>query len=218
MILPGESPREIATPERVWQLLRPWLRPDQGKIWRAPTYRFHALVAENWRNGNGFLAGDAAHQTPPFLAQGLNQGIRDAANLAWKLSAALQGAPERLLDSYEAERRPNVREVIAITKMLGREICERDAAAAEESNRRLRADFENGNGIKMRQDLLPPLKIFCATPTERATRDPAKASRFHSHGFSRQGEGSGSTTSLAPGFALFSLEILPPKTKNRTRA
>ena len=62
------------------------------------------------------------------------------------------------------------------------------------------------------------LKIFCATLTERATRDPAKASRFHSHGFSRQGEGSGSTTSLAPGFALFSLEILPPKTKNRTRA
>ena len=171
MILPGESPREIATPERVWQLLRPWLRPDQGKIWRAPTYRFHALVAENWRNGNGFLAGDAAHQTPPFLAQGLNQGIRDAANLAWKLSAALQGAPERLLDSYEAERRPNVREVIAITKMLGREICERDAAAAEESNRRLRADFENGNGIKMRQDLLPPLKnLLCDADRTRDTR------------------------------------------------
>jgi 3-(3-hydroxy-phenyl)propionate hydroxylase len=171
MILPGESPREIATPERVWQLLRPWLRPDQGKIWRAATYRFHALVAENWRNGNGFLAGDAAHQTPPFLAQGLNQGIRDAANLAWKLSAALQGAPERLLDSYEAERRPNVREVIAITKMLGREICERDAAAAEERNRRLRADFENGNGIRVRQDLLPPLKnLLCDADRTRDTR------------------------------------------------
>ena len=162
MILPGELPSEIARPERVWQLLRPWLRPDQGQIWRSAAYRFHALVAENWRNGNGFLAGDAAHQTPPFLAQGLNQGIRDAANLAWKLSAALQGAPDGLLDSYEAERRPNVREVIAITKMLGREICERDAAAAEERNRRLRDDFESGKGIRVRQDLLPPLKnLLC---------------------------------------------------------
>ena len=171
MILPGESPREIVKPERVWQLLRPWLRPDQGKIWRAATYRFHALVAENWRNGNGFLAGDAAHQTPPFLAQGLNQGIRDAANLAWKLSAVLLGAPDRLLDSYEAERRPNVREVIAITKMLGREICERDPAKAEERNRRLRADFENGKSIMVRQDLLPPLKnLLCDADRARDSR------------------------------------------------
>jgi 3-(3-hydroxy-phenyl)propionate hydroxylase len=171
MILPGESPHEIAKPENVWQMLRPWLRPDQGKIWRSATYRFHALVAENWRNGNGFLAGDAAHQTPPFLAQGLNQGIRDAANLAWKLSAALQGAPDRLLDSYEAERRPNVREVIAITKMLGREICQRDAAAAEERDRRLRADFESGKGVRVRQDLLPPLKnLLCDADRMRDAR------------------------------------------------
>ena len=81
------------------------------------------------------------------------------------------GAPERLLDSYEAERRPNVREVIAITKMLGREICERDVAAAEERNRRLRADFENGNGIRVRQDLLPPLRnLLCDADRTRDTR------------------------------------------------
>ena len=171
MILPGESPHEIAKPESVWQMLRPWLRPDQGQIWRSATYRFHALVAENWRNGNGFLAGDAAHQTPPFLAQGLNQGIRDAANLAWKLSAALHGAPDRLLDSYEAERRPNVREVIAITKTLGGEICERDATAAEERNRRLRADFESGKGIRVRQDLLPSLRnLLCDADRTRDAR------------------------------------------------
>jgi 3-(3-hydroxy-phenyl)propionate hydroxylase len=60
MILPGESPGEIATPNSVWQLLRPFLRPDQGKNWRAATYRFYALIPENWRNGNGSLAGDAA--------------------------------------------------------------------------------------------------------------------------------------------------------------
>jgi 3-(3-hydroxy-phenyl)propionate hydroxylase len=170
MLLPGESPDEISNPATVWELLRPWVRPDQAKIWRAATYRFHALVAEDWRNGNAFLAGDAAHQTPPFLAQGLNQGVRDVTNLAWKLSAALRGAPERLLNSYEAERRPNVREVIAITKMLGREICERDPAAAEERNRRLRADFESGKGIRMRQDLLPPIRNFLSEADDR--REP----------------------------------------------
>jgi 3-(3-hydroxy-phenyl)propionate hydroxylase len=83
----------------------------------------------------------------------------------------MQGAPDRLLDSYEAERRPNVREVIAITKMLGREICQRDAAAAEERNRRLRADFESGKGITVRQDLLPPLRnLLCHVDRTRDAR------------------------------------------------
>jgi 3-(3-hydroxy-phenyl)propionate hydroxylase len=158
MLLPGEAPQEMTRPEKVWELLRPWLTPDQAKIWRAATYWFHALVAEPWRRGKAFLAGDAAHQTPPFLAQGLNQGLRDAVNLTWKLSAVLGGAPEALLDSYEAERRPSVREVISITKALGREICERDPAAAETRNQRLRAEFEAGRGVRVRQDLLPPLR------------------------------------------------------------
>ncbi len=156
MLLPGEKPEELTRPERIWELLSRWLRPNQAKIWRAATYRFHAIVAEDWQSGNAFLAGDAAHQTPPFLAQGVNQGIRDVANLAWKLSAVLGGAPRNLLRSYQAERRPNVREVIALTKMLGREICERDPAAADARSRRLRAEFDSGKGIKVRQDLLPP--------------------------------------------------------------
>ena len=63
----------------------------------------------------------------------------------------------------------------------------------------------------------PLLKIFCATPTERTTRAPAKASCFRSHGLPRQREGSGSTTSLALGFALFSLATLPPEPKYRAR-
>jgi 3-(3-hydroxy-phenyl)propionate hydroxylase len=158
MLLPGETPQEIAQPDNVWKLLRPWLAPAQARIWRAATYRFHALVAQEWRRGKALLAGDAAHQTPPFLAQGLNQGLRDAANLTWKLSAVLNGAPEGLLDSYGAERRPNVREVISITKALGQEICERDPVAAEARNVRLKAEVLAGRGVRVRQELLPPLR------------------------------------------------------------
>lgn len=158
MVLPGEDPAAIQKPERVWELLRPWLQPHQARIWRAATYRFHALVAECWRKGNLFLAGDAAHQSPPFLAQGLNQGVRDAANLAWKLSAVLRGAPVALLDTYEIERRPNVREVIATTKVLGRLICERNPGIADERNRVMRAEVASGIGTQVRQSLLPPIR------------------------------------------------------------
>src|SRR3546814_19239317 len=69
MVLPGEDPAEIAREENVWRLLSTQLRPDQGRIWRAATYRFHALVADRWRQGDVFLLGDAAHQTPPFMGQ-----------------------------------------------------------------------------------------------------------------------------------------------------
>ena len=127
MMLPGESPSEVLAQDRIWSFLHPWISPAQAMIWRAATYNFHALVAERWRQGTIFLAGDACHQMPPFLAQGLNQGVRDAANLAWKLGAVLRGdASDALLDTYERERKANVRSVIGITKDLGRIICERD--------------------------------------------------------------------------------------------
>src|SRR3546814_2495913 len=97
--------------EKIWQLLSRWLTPDQGSIWRAATYRFHALVAERWHKGRYFIAGDAAHQTPPFMAQGLNQGLRDAGNLAWKIVEVINnGADPVLLDSYDLERRPRSEE------------------------------------------------------------------------------------------------------------
>ncbi len=103
----GETRAEMEDPGRVWELLRPWLSPDHGQILRAVVYRFHATIASTFRQGPIFLAGDAAHQTPPFMGQGLCTGLRDVDNLVWKLAAVSGGrATEALLDSYDEERRP----------------------------------------------------------------------------------------------------------------
>lgn len=104
---PGETRGEMEDRARVWELLEPWLRPDQGRILRAVVYRFHATIAERFRDGRIFLAGDAAHQTPPFMGQGMCTGLRDAENLVWKLAAVQCGdARPEILDSYSEERRP----------------------------------------------------------------------------------------------------------------
>ena len=101
----------------VWRLLAPWgITPEHGVLERAVGYRFHALMATEWRVGNMFLAGDAAHQMPPFMGQGMCSGIRDAANLVWKLAAVIHdGEDDSLLDSYEYERRPHVEAVTALS-------------------------------------------------------------------------------------------------------
>lgn len=159
----GEDPREMATPEATWRLLSRWIGPEHGELWRQASYRFHALVAADWRRGRVFLAGDAAHMQPPFLGQGMCQGIRDAANLAWKLGAVLAGevqgeAAEALLDSYGHERRAHVRELTSRIKQVGAVICERDTDRARERDRRLLA--ESGGEVRdtPRQDILPGLE------------------------------------------------------------
>ena len=161
-LMPGEDPVAAAAPERTWQLLARWLAPDEGLLWRQSSYRFHALVAQRWRAGRVFIAGDAAHMQPPFLGQGMCQGVRDAANLAWKLGAVLRGdasgaAGERLLDSYGDERRAHVRELTSRIKGVGAVICERDPVRARERDARLLA--ECGGIVKdtPRQDILPAL-------------------------------------------------------------
>lgn len=163
---PGEDAQAATTPERTWDLLSRWLTPEDGELWRQASYRFHALVAERWRVGRVFIAGDAAHQQPPFLGQGMCQGVRDVANLAWKLGAVLRGsaagpAADRLLDSYGTERQAHVRELTSRIKAIGAVICERDTAKARERDARLLA--ECGGVVKdtPRQDVLPRLEAGC---------------------------------------------------------
>lgn len=159
MMLEGE-PREGALSEdRLWRLLSRWLRPGQARIWRAAAYTFHALIAREWRRGPIFLAGDSAHQTPPFLGQGMCQGLRDAGNLAWKLNAVLRGdAGERLLESYAAERRPHVVQTTHIAKELGRLVSERDPERARARDAGLLARGGGAAPQVIRQDMIPGLR------------------------------------------------------------
>lgn len=129
---PGEDPAVMQQPEQVWSLLDRWIRRDDGKLVRAASYRFHAVVATSMREGRVLLAGDAAHQMPPFMGQGLNSGMRDAVNLAWKLRWVLAGwAGAALLDSYSAERLEHVTSVVHQSIDAGRLI---DQFAGRESH------------------------------------------------------------------------------------
>lgn len=116
-----EDAAALNTEEGLWELLAPWVTPADATVVRSAVYRFHAVVAPSMRQGNGFLAGDSAHQMPPFLGQGLNSGMRDAVNLAWKMSFVVRGvADESLLDTYSQERVPHVRSVVAHAADVGR--------------------------------------------------------------------------------------------------
>ncbi|NLU76608.1 bifunctional 3-(3-hydroxy-phenyl)propionate/3-hydroxycinnamic acid hydroxylase [Streptomyces sp. HNM0575] len=133
MRLPGETNEELSTVERMWELLEPHgVTPDNATLTRNIVYTFQASTTDKWRAGRMLLAGDSAHQMPPFAGQGMCSGIRDAANLAWKLDLVLGGvAGERLLDTYQAERGKQVRHTIDMSVEVGRIVSELDQEAAE---------------------------------------------------------------------------------------
>ncbi len=106
--------------EAIRELLSPWGDVDDMQIERKTIYTFHARIANQFRKGNVFLLGDAAHITPPFAGQGLMAGFRDGYNIAWKLRDVLSGKiGTHVLDSYETDRKPQVKQIIHFADFIG---------------------------------------------------------------------------------------------------
>jgi 3-(3-hydroxy-phenyl)propionate hydroxylase len=129
-LAPQEDPELANTLDNIVRVLARWTDPDQLEILRHAAYTFRARIAEKWRSGSVFLAGDAAHQTPPFLGQGMGHGVRDVASLVWKIARVRRGADPALLDTYQMERAPHVRTVINRAIEVGRRMGVRDPAEA----------------------------------------------------------------------------------------
>jgi len=125
-VRPGDDEQKMSSHEEIWKVLNDQGVTDENvEILRAVFYSHHVRFADRWRVGRIFLAGDSAHAMPPWIGQGMSAGVRDVANLCWKLAAVLRGqAPESLLDSYETERLPHVAEVTRRATMVGRLITE----------------------------------------------------------------------------------------------
>lgn len=133
-LMEGEG-EEMLAPEHVAELLTPWLGDTNFEVERAAIYTFHGLIADKWRERRVLIAGDAAHQMPPFLGQGMCSGLRDATNLAWKLDLVVRGgADASLLNTYESERRPHVGAIVESAVRIGRVIStvDPDEAAARD--------------------------------------------------------------------------------------
>ncbi|HEX2590391.1 MAG TPA: bifunctional 3-(3-hydroxy-phenyl)propionate/3-hydroxycinnamic acid hydroxylase [Rhizomicrobium sp.] len=144
MLKPGETAEQVLDDDFIQSLLVPWNVAADIAIDRKAVYRFHGLVAEQWRKGRVLLAGDAAHQMPPFAGQGMCSGLRDAANLSWKLAAVLRGGPEALLDTYQLEREPHVRQTIMLAIGMGRAVCTTDPAIAAARDAQMLEQRRNG--------------------------------------------------------------------------
>jgi 3-(3-hydroxy-phenyl)propionate hydroxylase len=132
MLHPEEDAEAVLEEARV----RDWIREREPSdaditILRKVVYTFHARVATRWRDGRVLLAGDAAHLTPPFAGQGMNSGVRDAANLAWKLAEVVNGrASPALIDTYEIERKPHAWALINMALRIGRFMQPKSVAGA----------------------------------------------------------------------------------------
>ena len=131
-VKPGESEADLGTPEKTWELMAPWYKPHEARIMRNDIYKFHSLLADTWRNGRMLIAGDAAHVMSPKLGQGLCTGMRDAANLAWRLARVVAGTADPvILDEYQEDRKEPAREYIEISAYMVSQIISKAQYAPE---------------------------------------------------------------------------------------
>jgi 3-(3-hydroxy-phenyl)propionate hydroxylase len=118
--MPGDTIEEIQKEEVFSKYLDYWIGGKKVTFMRKAVYSFHAASAEKWKTGNIFLLGDAAHQMPPFMGQGMNSGCRDAENLLWKINGVLKGIySENILETYESERKPHVDKITRAAITMG---------------------------------------------------------------------------------------------------
>jgi 3-(3-hydroxy-phenyl)propionate hydroxylase len=158
----GERREDFESTEALWELLTPLgVTPDRVEIIRHAFYEHHVLRARTWREGRVLLAGDAAHMMPPWAGQGMQSGIRDAQNLAWKLCCVLRGQlPDGVLDTYQVEREPHVVEMTRLTRFMGLLIAARNPLGVALRN--------NGLWLAQRLPVVGPnLRAFRFKPAPR---------------------------------------------------
>lgn len=153
LVMPHEDHALVNTDAEAWRRVAPWdLTPENATLERRTIYRFQARWANQWNRGHLLIAGDAAHLMPPFAGQGMNSGLRDAVNLAWKLDLVLSGrSPQSLLDTYTEERVRHIQYAIRYSVALGAIICIVDEDEAADRDRRMLAGGGEAAAV------LPPL-------------------------------------------------------------
>jgi 2-polyprenyl-6-methoxyphenol hydroxylase-like FAD-dependent oxidoreductase len=164
MLEPDETGTRATDEGRIWQRVAPYLTRDDAELVRVANYMFRSRIADRWRDGPVMLAGDAAHEMPPFLGQGMCSGMRDGHNLAWKLHLVLTGQAEPgVLDTYQPEREPHVRFITEKAIELGRVQTLRDPELARERDE----DFLAQRRAQRAPDkiLLPGLTEGLVAPT-----------------------------------------------------
>jgi 3-(3-hydroxy-phenyl)propionate hydroxylase len=173
MLLPGETPAIAGDDAFIAKLFAPWDCDGAITVERRAVYRFHAKVAQRWKEGAVLLAGDAAHQMPPFAGQGMCSGIRDAVNIAWKIDAIINGgADAALLETYQIEREANVRTYVELAIGMGQVVCTLDPEVAAARDAHMLA--ERAAGIEpLRPPAMPPI---CGAVLEDA---PTAGERFY---------------------------------------
>lgn len=204
MLLPGERDEDVVQEDWLAAQIGRWTDPADVDVIRTAVYRFRALVAKQWRRGPVFLLGDAAHQTPPFFGQGMCHGIRDAAQLIWKLALVRDGrAADALLDTYQPEREPHVRAIIAASVAAGAEVCKLDRAEAIARDEAFRAAERARNGGRVAMtDIVPPIRDGVIDPASGGMRLPE---------FTIAGDTARLDAALNNAFALLAIDpIVPP--------
>ena len=199
-LLEGETREEMVRPEKIRELLAPWVAPEHYEVRRAAVYQFHAATAERWRDGRVFLAGDAAHQTPPFLGQGLNAGFRDAVNLGWKIPLVHRGLCEPgLLATYEAERDAHARDLVDWAVAIGKLMETLAAREAGLPDPHPAVDQSSGYG---QGRTAPPLRAGVLVDVQTATEPPVGVLLRQPKGRRADGEVVRLDELLGPGFAV----------------